>query len=62
MLSATQMEFEGTIISQEAIINEGKLCKLDGKIKFTKSKRFNSWVSNLERNWGRQNVDEYNNN
>lgn len=59
MLSATQMEFEGTIISQEAIINEGKLCKCEGKIKFTKSKRFNSWVSNLERNWGGQNVDEY---
>lgn len=59
MVSASQMEFEGTIISQEEIINEGKLCKREGKIKFTKSKRFNKWVSNLERNWGGQNVDEY---
>ena len=59
MLSATQMEFEGTIISQEAIINEGKVCKREGKIKFTKSKRFNKWVSNLQKNWGGQNVDEY---
>lgn len=59
MLSATQMEFDGTIISQEAIINEGKICKREGKIKFTKSKRFNKWVSNLQRNWSGQNVDEY---
>jgi len=59
MLSATQMEFEGTIISQEAIINSGKICKREGKINFTKSKRFNKWVSNLQKNWGGQNVDEY---
>lgn len=59
MLSATQMEFEGTIISQEAIINKGKISKREGKIQFTKSKRFNKWVSNLQRNWGDQRVDEY---
>jgi hypothetical protein len=53
------MEFEGTIISQEAIINDGKVCKREGKIKFIKSKRFNKWVSNLQKNWGGQNVDEY---
>lgn len=59
MISASEMEFDGTIISQEEIINEGKICRRTGKIKFSKSKRFNKWVSNLQRNWGDQLVDEY---
>jgi hypothetical protein len=59
MISATEMEFNGTIISQEAIINQGKICKREGKIKLSKSKRFNKWVSDKVRNWGGQTVDEY---
>ncbi len=59
MLSAHQLEFDGTIISQESIINGGKVCNREGKIFFSKSKRFHKWVSNQQRNWGGQNTDEY---
>jgi len=59
LISNTQLEFTGTIISQEAIINNGKICKREGKIKFTANPKTKKWVMNKVQKWGEQSVDEY---
>ena len=59
LISKTQIEFTGTVISQEAIINNGKICKREGKIRFTANLKTKKWVMNKVQKWGEQLVDEY---
>lgn len=59
LISKTQIEFTGTVISQEAIINNGKICKREGKIRFTANPKTKKWVMNKVQKWGEQLVDEY---
>jgi hypothetical protein len=59
LISSTVLEFTGTIISVEAIINQGKTCKREGKIRFTANSKQKKWVMNKVQNWGEQSVDEY---
>jgi hypothetical protein len=59
LISANTMEFNGTIVSQEAIINGGKICKREGKIRFTANSKKKKWIMNKVQNWGGQTVDEY---
>lgn len=59
LISASIMEFNGTIVSQEAIINGGKICKREGKIRFAANNKQKKWIMNKVQNWGGQTVDEY---
>lgn len=59
LISSTVLEFTGTIISKEAIINQGKTCKREGKIRFTANSKQKKWVMNKVQKWGEQSVDEY---
>ena len=59
LISNIQIEFTGTVISQEAIINNGKICKREGKIRFTANPKTKKWVMNKVQKWGVQSVDEY---
>lgn len=59
LISSSVLEFTGTIISQEAIINQGKICKREGKIRFTANNKQKKWIMNKVQNWGEQSVDEY---
>ena len=59
IISASILEFNGTIVSQEAIINGGKICKREGKIRFTANSKQKKWIMNKVQNWGGQSVDEY---
>jgi hypothetical protein len=59
LISSTVLEFTGTIISVEAIINQGKICKREGKIRFTANSKQKKWVMNKVQKWGEQSVDEY---
>jgi hypothetical protein len=53
------LEFTGTILSQEAIINKGKICKREGKIRFTANPKQKKWIMNKVQRWDEQPVDEY---
>jgi hypothetical protein len=59
LISASIMEFNGTIVSQEAIINGGKICKREGKLRFAANNKQKKWIMNKVQNWGGQTVDEY---
>jgi len=59
LISSNQLEFTGTIISQEAIINKGKICKREGKIRFTANPKQKKWIMNKVQRWDEQPVDEY---
>lgn len=59
LVSSNQLEFTGTILSQEAIINKGKICKREGKIRFTANPKQKKWIMNKVQRWDEQPVDEY---
>jgi hypothetical protein len=59
LISASIMEFNGTIVSQEAIINGGKICKREGKLRFAANNKQKKWIMNKVQRWDEQPVDEY---